>query len=68
MVARARRRRESRPSRLRRSPARCLVEAERLFNDFRRLTPYKFRPFHKTFDSFEEYEQWRRAQTNPWYR
>jgi len=45
-----------------------LAAAEALFRDFVRLTPYEFRPFVKTFNSFEEYERWRRAQTNPWYR
>jgi hypothetical protein len=25
-------------------------------------------PFVKSFDSVDEYERWRRAQTNPWYR
>jgi hypothetical protein len=52
----------------RRSARACLAEAERLFADFRSLTPYTFRPFVKTFDSFRAYEQWRRAQRNPWYR
>lgn len=45
-----------------------LFEAERLFADFVELTPYKFKPFVKTFESFDEYERWKRAQTNPWYR
>lgn len=50
------------------SPAARLFEAERLFADFVELTPYRFKPFVKTFDSFDEYERWKRAQTNPWYR
>jgi len=45
-----------------------LFEAERLFADFVELTPYEFRPFVKSFDSFAAYERWKRAQTNPWYR
>lgn len=48
--------------------ARRLFEAERLFLDFRELTPYRFRPFARSFDSFLAYERWKRAQTNPWYR
>ncbi len=62
------------PRRIRRRPrtptsfAARLYAAERLFLDFRELTPYRFRPFTKSFDSFEQYERWRRAQTNPWYR
>jgi hypothetical protein len=44
------------------------LEAEALFQEFARLTPYRYEPFVKTFDSFDEYERWRRAQTNPWYR
>jgi hypothetical protein len=52
----------------RRSAAACLREAERLFADFQRLTPYRYRPFTRTFSSFAEYERWKRAQTNPWYR
>jgi hypothetical protein len=52
----------------RRTPAVCLAEAERLFLDFRQLTPYPYRPFVKAFDSFDAYQRWRRAQRNPWYR
>jgi hypothetical protein len=48
--------------------ARRLFEAERLFLDFKELTPFRFRPLAKTFSSFAEYERWRRAQKNPWYR
>ena len=48
--------------------ARWLFEAERLFLDFRELTPFRFRPFARSFDSFAAYERWKRAQTNPWYR
>jgi hypothetical protein len=51
-----------------RGAAARLADAERLFADFRQLTPYRFRPFARTFTSFAEYERWRRAQTNPWYR
>ena len=45
-----------------------LAEAERLFQDFKDLTPYRFTPFVRAFDSFAEYEHWKRAQDNPWYR
>ena len=45
-----------------------LAEAERLYRDFVALTPYRFTPFVRSFDSFDDYERWRRAQTNPWYR
>ncbi len=48
--------------------ARRLNEAERLFQDFRELTPYRFRPLAISFASFRAYQRWRRAQTNPWYR
>ncbi len=48
--------------------ARCLFEAERLFQDFKELTPFRFLPLARSFASFSEYERWRRAQTNPWYR
>jgi hypothetical protein len=48
--------------------ARWLYEAERLFLDFRELTPFSFVPFVKSFRSFRAYERWRNAQTNPWYR
>lgn len=61
---RSRRRREPVP----RSAAARLAEAERLFADFVELTPYRFTPFVRTFDSFADYERWKRAQTNPWYR
>ena len=45
-----------------------LAQAERLFRDFEELTPYRFTPFVRSFDSFAEYERWKRAQDNPWYR
>ncbi len=38
-----------------------LAEAEQLFQDFRELTPYRFTPFVRTFDSFAAYERWKRA-------
>jgi hypothetical protein len=59
---------KSRRRRPRSTPAARLEEAERLFADFVELTPYPYRPFVKTFDSFAAYERWKRAQTNPWYR
>ena len=61
-------------SRTRRAPtaprgaAARLAQAERLFADFRELTPYRFRPFARTFATFAAYEKWRRGQSNPWYR
>ena len=45
-----------------------LFEAERLFLDFKELTPFRCRPFARSFDSFSEYELWKRDQKNPWYR
>ena len=51
-----------------RSAAARLAEAERLFAEFRRLTPYPYRPFARSFASFAAYERWKRAQRNPWYR
>jgi hypothetical protein len=50
------------------SPAACLAEAEQLFADFKRLTPFRYRPFTRSFDTFADYERWRRGQKNPWYR
>ena len=51
-----------------RSAAARLAVAEALFQDFKELTPFEFAPFARSFDSWEQYERWRRAQTNPWYR
>ena len=51
-----------------RSAAARLAVAEALFQDFEELTPFEFAPFARSFDSWEQYERWRRAQTNPWYR
>ena len=45
-----------------------LDAAEALYRDFVELTPFRYRPFVRTFDSWDDYERWRRAQTNPWYR
>ena len=39
-----------------------LAEAERLFQDFKDLTPYRFTRFVRAFDSFAAYERWKRAQ------
>jgi hypothetical protein len=57
-----------RPSTELRSAGARLEASEALFRDFVALTPYRFMPFVRSFDSFDEYERWRRAQTNPWYR
>jgi len=48
--------------------ARRLDESERLYRDFRELTPHRFRPLARTFRSFAAYRRWQRAQTNAWYR
>ena len=45
-----------------------LFEAEALFRDFEQVTPFEFRAFVKTFDSFEAFERWKSVQDNPWYR
>ncbi len=45
-----------------------LTDAERLFRDFQELTPYRFTPFVRMFDSFADYERWKHDQANPWYR
>lgn len=50
------------------SPSARLRESERLFADFVALTPYTFKPFVKSFDSYAAYERWKRVQKNPWYR
>ena len=49
-------------------PAAWLAESEPLYRDFVELTPYPFQPFVRTFNPWDEYERWRHAQTNPWYR
>ena len=50
------------------SPSRWLFESEQLYRDFVELTPFRFRPLARSFESFAEYERWKRAQQNPWYR
>jgi len=62
------RKRGGRKSNGRPSAAARLRESERLFRDFVELTPCRFRPFARSFQSFEDYERWKRAQTDPWYR
>jgi hypothetical protein len=61
-------RRRTRPSAAPRSAEARLDAAEALFRDFCELTPFRYRPFVRSFDSWDDYERWRRAQTNPWYR
>jgi len=67
-LAKRRRRAGPRASVDQRSPRARLEASEALFRDFQALTPYRYTPFVRSFDSFDEYERWRRAQTNPWYR
>ena len=62
-----RRRCEKRPA-VHGTPATWLAEGERLYEDFKELTPYPYRPFVRSFSSFSEYERWKRDQQNPWYR
>jgi len=50
------------------SAARWLDEAERLYRDYLDLTPLRFVPLAKSFESFEEYERWKRDEAPPWYR
>ncbi|MDX1387454.1 MAG: winged helix-turn-helix domain-containing protein [bacterium] len=41
--------------------------SERLLNEAEELNPYpRYRPFTKSFESFKEYEAWKKRQTNPW--
>lgn len=60
--------RRTRPSAVPRSAEARLDAAETLFRDFCELTPFRYRPFVRSFDSWDDYERWRSAQTNPWYR
>lgn len=50
------------------SAARALEQAERLYRDFLELTPLRFVPLAKSFESFEAYERWKRDEAPPWYR
>ncbi|MGH9257079.1 MAG: hypothetical protein ACRD3C_21165 [Vicinamibacterales bacterium] len=57
-----------RPAAVPRSAAARLALAERLYQDFCALTPYRRpRPFARSFESFAAYERWRRGRRNPWY-
>lgn len=38
-----------------------------LYERFTRLTPYRPRPFTKSFSSFGDYARWQKKQKNPWY-
>lgn len=38
-----------------------------LYDQFRLLTPYTYKPFVKSFKSFKEYEKWKKKQSNPWF-
>lgn len=40
---------------------------DELYQQFCLLTPYKCKPFVKSFNSFKEYEAWKKKQKNPWY-
>ena len=67
-ATRQRRTVEARQRTIPRSVEARLDAAEALFRDFCELTPFRYRPFVRSFDSWDDYERWRRAQTNPWYR
>ena len=52
-----------------RSAAARLAEAERLYREFAELTPFPYpKAFARSFETWADYERWRRAQTNPWLR
>lgn len=38
-----------------------------LYDRFLLLTPYRYKPFVKSFDSFKQYEAWKKKQKNPWF-
>lgn len=38
-----------------------------LFEQYLLLTPYKYKPFVRSFDSFKKYEIWKKKQKNPWF-
>ena len=41
--------------------------SEQLLREAEALNPFpRYKPFVKSFESFEEYEQWRKQQRNPW--
>jgi hypothetical protein len=44
---------------LRMTPAERLREGQRLSDEARKQRPRSFKPFWKSFDSFEELERWR---------
>ena len=50
------------------SVAQRLFESERLYEEAKELNPLKIKPLVRSFDSFEEYERWRSAQEDPWYK
>ena len=37
-----------------------------LYDTFLKLTPYRYKPFVKSFKNFTEYAQWKKEQRNPW--
>ncbi|MBI2335672.1 MAG: hypothetical protein HYU97_02785 [Deltaproteobacteria bacterium] len=41
---------------------------EELYQRYWLLNPYPFKPLVKSFNSFKEYEHWKKKQKNPWYR
>jgi hypothetical protein len=50
---------------LRQTPAQRLKDAQRLWDWFRTLHPRSWKPFWKSFDSFEELDRWKSEQTDP---
>lgn len=44
-----------------------LQNLEDLYQRFILLSPYRPEPLVKSFSSFEEYNDWKEKQTNPWY-
>lgn len=41
--------------------------ADELYQRLWFFSPYKCKPFVKSFRSFKEYEKWKKKQKNPWF-
>jgi hypothetical protein len=50
---------------LRMSPEERLREGQRLWDWYRKLHPRRWKPFVKSFDSFDELERWKSKQQDP---
>jgi len=50
------------------TPQKRLKVMEKLYKELYLRKPPRYKPFVKSFNSFKEYEKWRKRQKDPWLK